>query len=105
MKKSFLAVVGIVLVIVAIVAYASVFTVHQTNQALILQFGDPVRVVKEPGLKFKMPFVQNVEYYDRRILNLDPPPQEVPFWIRNASTSIPSLVTASSIRWSSRKEP
>ena len=78
MKKPFLFVVGILLVVAAITAYASVFTVHQTNQVLILQFGDPVRVVKKPGLKFKMPFIQNVEYYDRRILNLDPPPQEVP---------------------------
>jgi membrane protease subunit HflC len=78
MKKSFLMVVGIVLIVAAITAYSSVFTVNQINQALILQFGDPVRVVKKPGLKFKLPFIQNVEYYDRRILNLDPPSQEVP---------------------------
>ncbi|HEC91276.1 MAG TPA: protease modulator HflC, partial [Alphaproteobacteria bacterium] len=78
MKKSFLGGAGIVLIVAVITAYSAVFTVHQTDQALILQFGDPVRVVKEPGLKFKMPFIQNVEYYDRRILNLDPPPQEVP---------------------------
>jgi membrane protease subunit HflC len=53
------------------------FTVHQASQALVLQFGKPVRVERDPGLKFKVPFVQNVEYFDRRILDLDPQPQEV----------------------------
>ena len=50
---------------------------HQTQQALILQFGNPIRTIPEAGLQFKLPFVQNVEYYDRRILDLDPPVQEV----------------------------
>jgi membrane protease subunit HflC len=65
------AVIGIVLLL------SSAFTVRQTEQALILQFGNPVRVEREPGLKFKVPFIQNVEYFDRRILDLDPPVQEV----------------------------
>jgi len=76
MKKS-LAVFGVILAIAAIVLFSSVFTVHQAQQALILQFGNPVRVETEPGLKFKVPFIQNVEFYDRRILDLDPPVQEV----------------------------
>ena len=58
-------------------ASSALFTVHQTQQALILQFGNPVRVETEPGLKFKIPFIQNVEYFDKRILDLDPPTQEV----------------------------
>ena len=76
MKKS-LAILGVLLAILAIVAFNSLFTVHQASQALILQLGNPVRVVQEPGLHFKTPFIQNVELYDRRILDLDPPPQEI----------------------------
>ena len=68
---------AIVLIVSAIIANSTLFTVHQASQALVLQFGNPVRVERDPGLKFKIPFVQNVEYYDRRILDLDPQPQEV----------------------------
>jgi membrane protease subunit HflC len=77
MNKIFLAIVGVVLVISAILANSTMFTVHQASQALVLQFGKPVRVERDPGLNFKVPFVQNVEYFDRRILDLDPQPQEV----------------------------
>ena len=76
MKKS-LAILGIVLIAAGVITYSGLFTVHQTQQALVLQFGSPVRLVREPGLNFKIPFVQNVEYFDRRILDLDPPVQEV----------------------------
>jgi membrane protease subunit HflC len=68
---------GVVVVVGGIIAFDSVYTVHQTQQALVLQFGKPVRVEQEPGLKFKTPFLQEVEFFDRRILNLDPPAQEV----------------------------
>jgi|TARA_R110001583_G_scaffold17679_1_gene71209 membrane protease subunit HflC len=67
---------AVVLVIVAIVGSMSVFTVRQDKQALVLQFGNPVRAISEPGLHFKLP-IQNVEYYERRILDLDPPVQQV----------------------------
>ncbi len=77
MNKIALAIIGLVIAVTGVVAYGAMFTVHQTQQALILQFGNPIRTVPEPGLHFKMPFVQNVEYYDRRILDLDPPVQEV----------------------------
>ena len=77
MNKIVLAVIGIVVVVLGIVGSASLFTVHQTQQALVLQFGNPVRVESEPGLKFKLPFVQDVTFYDRRILDLDPPAQEI----------------------------
>lgn len=53
------------------------FTVNEARQALVLQFGQPVRVVQEPGLKFKLPFVQNVVMMDRRVLDLDPPVEQV----------------------------
>ena len=77
MKKPVLAVLGLIIVAAGITAYGSLFTVHQTQQALILQLGNPIRMVSEPGLSYKLPFIQNVEYYDRRILDLDPPVQEV----------------------------
>ena len=77
MKKPVLAIIGVIIAVLGIVAYSAAFTVHQTQQALVLQFGNPIRTIPEPGLHFKMPFVQNVEYYDRRILDLDPPVQEV----------------------------
>ena len=66
-----------VLVAILFVAANSVYVVNQAEQAIVLQFGEPVRLVKEPGLKFKIPFIQNVTLYDTRLLNLDPPAQEV----------------------------
>ena len=63
--------------VVVILAAGSIYTINEGEQALVLQFGRPVRVVKEPGLKLKMPMIQNVVVYDARLLNLDPPAQEV----------------------------
>ncbi|QLH39744.1 MAG: protease modulator HflC [Defluviicoccus sp.] len=77
MNRRILIIIAVAGGIALIVLLNSVFTVRQTEQALILQFGNPVRVVREPGLQFKLPFVQNVEFYDKRILDLDPPVQEV----------------------------
>ncbi len=64
------------LVALAII-WGSTYIVYQPEQAIVLQFGEPVRWVKEPGLKFKIPLIQNVVFYDTRLLNLDPPAQEV----------------------------
>ncbi|MDX1974735.1 MAG: protease modulator HflC [Rickettsiales bacterium] len=62
----------ILLASVAFVGVSSVFIVDQTEQALVLEFGSkPVRIVRDPGLNVKMPFVQNVEYYDKRLLDFD----------------------------------
>ena len=77
MNKPFLAVFGLIIVVAGVTVYGALFTVHQTQQALILQLGNPIRTVPEPGLHFKLPFIQNIEFYDRRILDLDPPVQEV----------------------------
>jgi membrane protease subunit HflC len=70
---------GAVAIVVAlfIIASMSLFTVNQTEQALVLQFGELKRVIKEPGLKVKIPFVQTVVYLDSRVLDLDPPAEEV----------------------------
>lgn len=77
MNRRSLIVAGIVAAVLLFVLLNAIFTVRQTEQALILQFGNPVGVERDPGLKFKMPFIQNVEFFDRRILDLDPPVQEV----------------------------
>jgi membrane protease subunit HflC len=72
-----LAILGLIVVVLGIIASASLFTVAETQQALVLQFGDPRRVIQTPGLKAKVPFLQNVVMYDRRVLDLDPPVEQV----------------------------
>ena len=64
-------------VAVVFVLLNSIYIVYQPEQAIVLQFGEPMRVVQDAGLKFKVPFIQNVVFYDKRLLNLDPPAQEV----------------------------
>ncbi len=65
--------VGIALVgLIVIGLYGALFTVNQTQQALVLQFGEPKRTIQEPGLAFKMPFIQDVVYYEKRVLSLIP---------------------------------
>ena len=62
-------------VVVALILAAvsgSLFTVNQTQQALVLQFGEPKRTIQEPGLAFKLPFIQDVTYYEKRVLSLIP---------------------------------
>ena len=66
-----------VLAVIVFVGLNSLYVVAQPEQAIVLQFGEPIRLVKEPGLMVKMPFIQNVVIYDTRLLNLDPPAQEV----------------------------
>jgi modulator of FtsH protease HflC len=68
--------IGAVFALIAILS--SLYTVHQTQQALVLQFGEPVDVVTEPGLHAKLPWpFQNVLYVDKRVLMLDLPTEEV----------------------------
>tara|TARA_B100001057_G_scaffold135710_1_gene135179 strand:- start:423 stop:1289 length:867 start_codon:yes stop_codon:yes gene_type:complete len=73
MKKIILPIVGVL----ALTAFFSIFIVKEVNQAIVLQFGDPKRIILKPGLNFKLPFIQNVVFLDKRILNLDAPPEEV----------------------------
>ncbi|HXZ22974.1 MAG TPA: protease modulator HflC [Pseudolabrys sp.] len=78
MRLNFLGGIAAVLIVaVLIVGYSSVFTVYQTQQALVVRLGQPVRVVSEPGLNLKAPFIDSVVYIDKRILDLEAPPQEV----------------------------
>lgn len=73
----FMSVSGVMVVAALFVLLNSAFIVNQTEQALILQFGKPVRPVKEAGLSFKIPFFQNVEYFDNRLLEFDAQSKEV----------------------------
>ena len=66
-----------VIIAVAVLAFFSVFVVKEINQAIVLQFGDPKKIITSPGFQVKIPFIQNVVFLDRRILSLDPPPEEV----------------------------
>jgi len=77
MKKS-IGIIAVVLVGVAIVlSWSAAFIVDQREQVLVLQFGDPKRVIQEPGLNFKIPFIQQTVRFDKRLLDFDNAPEEV----------------------------
>lgn len=75
--RSLLAALVVLLGAAAVGVYASAFIVHQNEQALVLRFGEPRSVIRKPGLNWKLPFVDTVEYFDKRILDLDTSEQEV----------------------------
>jgi membrane protease subunit HflC len=78
MKSGIAGIVSLFVVLVAVViGYSSIFTVSQTEQVLLVRLGEPVRVVTEPGLNFKAPFIDTVISIDKRILDLENPAQEV----------------------------
>ena len=77
MNRKFAIFLLIIIGVAGLFAYSMLFTVHQSQQALVLQFGDPRRLVQEPGLAWKLPFVQNVTYFEKRILDQDIPEAEV----------------------------
>ena len=74
--------IGVAIVVVIILVLSSTFKVNEYEQVILLQFGEPIKVVngygtQEPGLYLKTPFVQNVESYEKRILDYDAPPEEM----------------------------
>jgi modulator of FtsH protease HflC len=77
MKRNILIGIGAAVAVLVIIAASALFTVHQTQQALVLQFGNPKRIVTEPGLHVKLPFIQNAIYIDRRVLDFDALSEEV----------------------------
>ncbi len=77
MNKTFLTVLAILLVAIGVVASSSLFTVYQTEQAIVMQFGKPQKVIQEPGLNFKLPFVQDVVFVDKRVLSVSTKREEV----------------------------
>ena len=66
-----------IVVVLGFVAFNTLFIVKEVNHAIVLQFGDPKKIITKPGLNFKIPFIQNVVYIDRRVLYLDNPSEEV----------------------------
>lgn len=77
MKNPILLAIGIAVIVLGVVANMTLFTVYETEQVLVLQFGEWKRTVQEPGLTWKLPFVQNAVYFERRVLDLDPPATQV----------------------------
>ena len=75
--KSFLAGLLVVLGVAAAATYSAAFIVHQNETAIVTRFGEPKRVIDEPGLNWKMPAIDLVEFFDKRILDLDTSEQEV----------------------------
>jgi len=75
--RRLLIVIAVLLVVAGILAMSALFIVDQTEQALVLQFGQPRRVIRDPGLQIKRPFLEDVILYDNRLLDFEPPPEEV----------------------------
>jgi len=69
--------VAVLIIMALVVAYGTLFTVYQTRQALVVRLGQPVRVVVDPGLNYKIPLIDSVINIDKRILDLENPAQEV----------------------------
>ena len=81
-------------ILVAIVGLSTVFTVDETRQVVILQFGEPVRIIKTPGLYFKLPApLQVAQHFDDRLLEYDVPPEEI------LSKDKKSLIVDNYVRW------
>ena len=66
-----------IILVLLFTIFSALFIVKQTEQALVLQFGDPIRIIKEPGLKIKIPLIQNAVFYDTRVLDFDAEVEEV----------------------------
>ena len=69
---------GILAIVIGITAFSSLFVIRENEQALILQFGNPQKQVDNAGLNFKTPFIQDVIYFDKRILDYDASAAEIP---------------------------
>ena len=69
--------IAVILLLVIIVSYGTFFTVDQTSQAIVVRLGQPVRVITDPGLNVKVPFIDSVIYIDKRMLAVESQAQEV----------------------------
>ena len=76
MPRSLFLIGGVVVIVVGVLAFLSLFTVNETEYAIVMQFGEPKQVINQPGLKYKH-FWQDVNYYEKRVLNLDPPAESM----------------------------
>src|SRR5438445_1399001 len=71
MNSKSLIVFSIPVLVLLMILFGSAFTVQQTEQTLVLEFGKLIRIIKQPGLYVKIPFLQNIQIYDKRILDFD----------------------------------
>ncbi|WP_425406460.1 protease modulator HflC [Hwanghaeella sp.] len=78
MKNTSVVVILVLLAVMFVVGSSALFTVNETEQVLVRRFGEPTRVIKEPGLNIKVPFVDTATYFDKRLLNFDGDSQEIP---------------------------
>jgi len=78
MKNTKLIIIGIAALVAIIVLKASLYTIDQREQAVITQFGQPVRVVTDPGLHIKTPFIQQITFFEKRILEWDGRATQIP---------------------------
>jgi membrane protease subunit HflC len=79
--------IAVIVLILIVLGYSTLFTVSQTQQALVVRLGKPVSVITEPGLNWKAPFIDSVIYVDKRILNVESPAQEITLSSQDNSTS------------------
>jgi membrane protease subunit HflC len=77
MRRYLTLILGIVIAALGILALTTLFTMPQTQQGIVLRLGNPIRSITEPGLKVKLPFIDTVTYYEKRVLNLDPPVERI----------------------------
>jgi membrane protease subunit HflC len=77
MNRTTLIILAVIVIGGGVIASGTLFTVNQMAQAIVMQFGDPKQVIREPGLNVKIPFIQDAVYYDKRTLDLDPPAEQV----------------------------
>ncbi len=77
MRRYTTLIIGIIVVALGILALTTLFTMQQTQQGIVLRLGNPVRTVTDPGLKMKIPFIETVAFYEKRVLNLDPPVERI----------------------------
>ena len=67
----------VVVAVLGLLAFGTLFTVDEREQAIVMQFGEPKRVISDPGLAWKLPVIQDVQRYEKRVLNLDPPAENI----------------------------
>jgi len=77
MNDKFLKILIPAVIIIGLTLYSTFFIVKETHQAIVLQFGSPKKIYKDAGLHYKIPFIQNVQLIDRRVLEIDAPPEEI----------------------------
>lgn len=77
MDRRWLLILGVAVIVIGLIVKGAAFTILETEQVIVMQFGEPKKVYTEPGLHWKIPIVQDLARYDKRVLNLDPPVEKL----------------------------